>query len=368
MLSFFQKSWSAVLLGVLGTNISWAQNSQIRVSGQSYVEYGSDKTGLSDHASSGALCVVHQPNCGNVGHNGKDHFFPKSHPLPPGVTIERVDYIPFWPIGLSKTDRGGVGSTGSYGVDLAQPGQNGAFVDAHWQNACRDHWSGLPVAYQVSFVLSGPQAALDKVSKVNPSVPASTNPGFACSRKETPGPRPGEVAIESFTASWNNNTRNQGQTLVIPVGQKAILAWNVSYCGAGCSVRMQEYDGTVKSYIHTLVTPMLKTSNSLTVAPSSTVTTYVLAAYDDASTKDGVIESATITVQLTNSSAASCPGCQWWYFTLTSPPGFSTPECRPIAVYGTQATAAAEAQSTATNYKLKTITADQYFSDTGCGS
>jgi hypothetical protein len=355
---------SLAILGMCGAAVTSAQNGQIRISGEMYVDYGADKKGLSEHASSGALCVVHQPECGSVGHNGREHFFSsKSHPLPPGVTIQRIDYIPFWPIGLSKTDRGGIGSEGSYGVDLVRPGQHGSLVDVHWQNACQDQWRGLPVAYQISFILSGPQAGLDAVSKINASVPATVDPGFACSRKETPGPRPGELAIESFTASWNGQTWKAGQTLVIPVGTQATLNWDVEHCGAGCSIGIEKFRGTPNHYIGTAVRQNLSPQGSLVTAPTDTVTTYTMGAYDDASQKDGVIESATVTIQLTNQSTQTCQGCQWWFFTLTSPS-----DCIPIAAYGTQASAAAQAQSNATNYKLNNITADQYFSDTACPS
>src|SRR5580692_6363455 len=131
----------ALSLWTIATSFVFAQNAQIRISGESYFDFGSDRTGLSEYASSGALCVVHRPDCGDVGHNGKDHFFSKSNPLPAGVTITRVDYLPFWPIGLTKTDRGGVGSEGSYGVDLENAGSTTPPVSVHWQNACQSSGS-----------------------------------------------------------------------------------------------------------------------------------------------------------------------------------------------------------------------------------
>ena len=361
------KASKFVSLWALSFLLAGVLHAQIRISGEAYVDYGSDRTGLSEYASSGALCVVHRPDCGIVGHNGKDHFFSKSHPLPPGVTIQRVDYIPFWPIGLSKTDRGGIGSEGSYGVDLENSGPNQPPISVHWQNACQssgsNDWAHRPATYQISFILNGPQAALDQVSKVNPSVPASVDPGFACLRKDTPGPRPGEVAIENLSASWNGQSRKAGQTLVIPVGSQAVISWDVQFCGAGCAIGLEAINGTGANA--RWVKNNLMPQKSLQVMPQDTVTTYLMGASDNASRAAGITESAKVTVQLTNSSAATCTGCQWYYFQLTSPSG-STPECFTYAAYGTQASAEAAAKAQASNYTIKMITAQQYYD--GCSS
>jgi len=366
MRMFFQRT--LMVAGVLALTSSFSFGQQIRISGEGYVDYGSDKTGLSKYASSGALCVIHRPDCGTVGHNGKDHFFPKDHPLPPGVKIERVDYTPFWPIGLTKTDRGGIGSEGSYGVDLENPGPNVPPVSVEWQNACQssgsNDWAHLPATYQISFILSGPQAALDEVSKVNPSVPATVDPGFACLRADTPGPRPGEVAIESLTASWNGQTRKAGQTLVIPVGSKAVISWDVEFCGAGCSIGLEGNNGVPPNgFVLNNVPP----KHSITVTPPETTNTYVLGASDTASRSVNDYESAKVTVQLTNSSGTGCTSCQWYYFQLNSPSGAASAECFTYAAYATsESSAEAEAKAQATNYTVKPITAQQYYD--GCSA
>jgi hypothetical protein len=360
-----QRILTVVSLWTLSSTFSFAQ--QIRISGEAYVDYASDKTGLSEYASSGVLCVIHRPDCGTVGHNGKEHFFSKDHPLPPGVTIERVDYLPFWPIGLTTTDRGGIGSEGSYGVDLENPGSNALPVSVHWQNACQssgsNDWAHLPATYQISFVLSGPQAALDAVSKVNPSVPATVDPGLACLRADTPGPRPGEVAIESLTASWNGQTRKAGQTLVIPVGSQAVISWDVEFCGAGCQIGLEANNGAPPNgWVKNNVTP----KNSIKVMPQDTTTTYLMGASDTASRKVNDIESAKVTVQLTNNSGTPCTTCQWYYFQLNSPSGAANSECFTYAAYGTESAAEAEAKAQATNYTVKQITAQQYYA--GCSA
>ena len=349
-----------------------AQNPQIRISGEQYVEWASDGTGRSSYANSGVLCVVHRPDCGHVGHNGKDHFFSKKNPLPPGIKVDRVDYTPFWPIGLTKTDRGGIGSMGSYGVDLENPGNNTPPISVHWQNACQastsNDWEHLPATYQISFVLSGPQAALNQVSQKNASVPASVNPIIACRRADTPGPLPGGVAIESFTASWNGHTETAGKTLVIPVGSKATLAWNVANCGAGCKVNLAAVRGGTSA--PSLWAKPVATTGSMPVAPTDMATTYEIGASDTATLQyqPPDIESAKVNVQLTNSGTGpTCSGCQWFYFKLTSPAGAANAECFTFAAYApNEAAAKTEAQGQATNYTVTPITADQYYQ--GCGS
>jgi len=279
----------------------------------------------------------------------------------------RVDYLPFWPIGLTKTDRGGVGSEGSYGVDLENIGSTSPPVSVHWQNACQssgsNNWQKLPATYQISFILSGPQAALDEVSRVNPSVAAGVDPGFACQRKDTPGPRPGEVAIEKLTATWNGQTVGAGKTLVVPVGNKPTIAWSVANCGAGCEIGLEKFDGTVQGGDSLKVMNNLATTNSIQALATDTVTTYLMGASDAASRKVNDIESAQVTIQLTT-TGETCPGCQWYYYQLSSPSGSANPECFTYAAYGTPASTEAAAQGQATNYSVKQITEQQYY--TGC--
>jgi hypothetical protein len=161
--------WLAICasIALLGEPISNA--AQMMVPGDRYVTYGNDTTGLKSYVQSGALCVVHRPNCsGNpfvglfgVGHNGKDHFFPKDKPLPAGVRLVGVQYKMNWPAGLTKTDRGDIGSKGSYGASAdGQLQSKPPLFSVHWENSCQatnsKDWGNLPVTYQVFFVIDVP--------------------------------------------------------------------------------------------------------------------------------------------------------------------------------------------------------------------
>ena len=173
-------------LPMLAVRAVHAQTVTERISGASYVDFGKDRTGLNSYTSAGIMCVVHAPECGAVGHNGKDHYFPVT--LPNGVQLVRVDYKVFWPVGLNKTDRGGWGSSGSYGVDESQ--QNKApLVSMHWQNACEQpwppsgkNWSGLNATYQISFIVSHPQSVVLK----DPGVSANSPFLDVCSKGDQP--------------------------------------------------------------------------------------------------------------------------------------------------------------------------------------
>jgi len=142
-------------------------NGQQRISGADYVDFGKDKTGLTSYEKDGTLCVVHRPDCGAVGHNGKDHFFPVGKQLPTGVTLSGVQYKVFWPAGINHTDRGGLGSEGSYGASASQQfSATPPLYSVHWENACEGstsaNWSTLPITYQVSFVISVPRGVTVK--------------------------------------------------------------------------------------------------------------------------------------------------------------------------------------------------------------
>ena len=267
----------------------------------------------------------------------------------------------------AQTDRGGLGSEGSYGVDLEDPGSKTPPISVHWQNACQsstsNNWSKLPATYQISFVLAGPQSALDEVSRKNASVAPSVNPGPVCNRSDTPGPPPGQCAIECLTATWNGHTVGAGNTLVIPVGSKATVAWTTANCGAGAAIGLEAINGTGAAEIWTKNN--LAAQGSIGVAPTDDVTTYLMGASDTKSRSMNDIESAKVLIQLTTTGAATCSGCQWYYFQLNSPAG-SNPECFTYAAYGTLAQAQAEAQAQATNYTVKQITAEQYYA--GCSS
>jgi hypothetical protein len=161
--------WMAVITSITSTGVSPAQAVQMRIPGDVFVTYGKDQTGLRHYVNGGALCVVHRPGCsGNpfigmfgVGHNGKDHFFPKDKQLPAGVKLIGVQYKMYWPPGLTKTDRGDAGSKGSYGASADKQLQaKPPLYSVHWENACQRtnsaDWGNLPVTYQVFFIIDVP--------------------------------------------------------------------------------------------------------------------------------------------------------------------------------------------------------------------
>jgi hypothetical protein len=199
---------------------SRAQMVQDRISGEAYADWGKDATGLGHHASAGVVCVLHFPKCAgrtglvgfldpDRGHNGKDHFFPKDNPLPPGASISRVDFKAFWPdASITHTDRGGVGSGGSYGSSMSQQGKP-PFVSVHWENACEastggNDWSNLPVTYQISFIVSHPKDVALK-NAVDASLPFSdVCSGTDIPRKTPPQPTP-TAATGGVSGSYKFN-------------------------------------------------------------------------------------------------------------------------------------------------------------------
>jgi len=172
--------------------------------GNNFVDWANDTTGLKHYLSgSGAtMCVVHNPSCGSVGHNGKEHFFPKDHPLPAGVTLKGVMYTAYWPPGLTKTDRGGAGSEGAYGDDADASIQSTLpLFSVHWQNACQavpfaHDWRFQNNAYQVSFVIDVPNGVV-----VDGAVPLTAANGPVCSASDTPSGNPTSSVIGSGMAT-----------------------------------------------------------------------------------------------------------------------------------------------------------------------
>ena len=171
---------------ILSIQPAFAQTVTERISGASYVNFAKDRTGLSSYTRAGIMCVVHDPECGGGGHNGKDHFFPAK--LPDGVEIIRVDYKAFWPNGINHTDRGGWGSSGSYGEDESQQNKP-PLVSVHWQNACQSpyppsgkDWSKMKSTYQISFIVSHPKS----VVLTDPAVSADSPFPDVCSAADIP--------------------------------------------------------------------------------------------------------------------------------------------------------------------------------------
>jgi hypothetical protein len=195
-IAFTETNGAITVAGCVPSNGS-SSNTLQWVSGEKFVDWAKDGEGLNHYTVGGAMCVVHAPDCGVVGHNGKDHFFPTDKPLPAGVTVVGVAYMPFWPPNLHKTDRGSLGSAGSYGVDADSRLQKSApLFSVHWQNACQPtasgdytgDWSTLNNTYQVSFLISVPNGTF-----VDGAQPFSGIAGPICADSDKPpaGKAPG---------------------------------------------------------------------------------------------------------------------------------------------------------------------------------
>jgi hypothetical protein len=180
---------TALLTGsIVSPSAAYAQ--QQRISGEDFVEFGKDTTGLTHYTKSGTMCVVHRPDCGIVGHNGNDHFFPANMQLPKGVVLNGVQFKVFWPTGLTHTDRGGLGSKGSYGASADKQFQSKPpLYSVHWENACEastsNDWSTLPITYQVSFTVTVPAGVTLKNS-----VNVEPDSGDICNASDLPVPKP----------------------------------------------------------------------------------------------------------------------------------------------------------------------------------
>jgi len=177
-----------------------AQNQQ-RISGEDFADFGKDMTGLKHYTKNGAMCVVHRPNCGLVGHNGKDHFFPIDKQLPPGATLAAVEFKVFWPQGIDHTDRGGIGSEGSYGADADKHFESKPpLYSVSWQNACEAstgaNWSGLPITYQVSFTVNVPNGV-----KIDNAVSAEPASGDVCDVGDIPT-GPAQPQSTTLASGW----------------------------------------------------------------------------------------------------------------------------------------------------------------------
>jgi hypothetical protein len=188
----FTETNGAVAAAGCASNSAVSGNTLQWVSGDKFVDWAKDTAGLNHYTIGSAMCVVHAPGCGVVGHNGKDHFFPKDASLPAGVSVVGVAYMPFWPSNIHKTDRGSLGSAGSYGIDADLRIQKSApLFTVHWQNACQPtasgdytgDWSTLNDTYQVSFLISVPTGTF-----VDGAVPFTSIAGPVCADSDKPPP------------------------------------------------------------------------------------------------------------------------------------------------------------------------------------
>jgi hypothetical protein len=215
-----------------------AHADQVRIAGDQNVDFAKDTNGLDSYVANGTMCVVHKPGCSSNalkaivggGHNGKDHFFPKEKSLPAGVTLAGVQYHMYWPAGIDHTDRGGVGSKGSYGASADSHFQaKPPLYSVHWENACQAStsadWSTLPIAYQVSFILNVPAGV-----NVPGSVPYSPSDpiGLVCHAGDIPvamnplPPQPIAVYL-STKGTWfegSFGTTTSGKLLTISNGEQ----------------------------------------------------------------------------------------------------------------------------------------------------
>ena len=125
-----------------------------RIAGRQYIDFsrGDDKDAF--YAQNGYLCVIHNPGCGWWGNNGTDKFFAGIKALPPGCSIEKVEFVQFWPKEiLSVSGGGGIGGWGSYGAQM-KSAANSLPCEISWNNACQGVFDGKILYYRISFVIS----------------------------------------------------------------------------------------------------------------------------------------------------------------------------------------------------------------------
>lgn len=151
-----------------------------RISGSRFLELSHGEPNDGRNVRNGGMCVIHYVTCGSnpfaVGHDGVDVMFGASAPLPPGAQIQEAFFQPYWPQGLSAVDRGGLGSSGSYGAARAATPPPPA-VAVHWENACQGSYARLPIVYEVSFVVRATEGTDLGEDGLDPSlvrVPACT--------------------------------------------------------------------------------------------------------------------------------------------------------------------------------------------------
>ena len=123
-----------------------------RISGVNYLTFVKGDPSDTYTANDGYLCVTHNPGCRSwifsTGNDGVDKFFDNKHDLPPGCQVIGVDFVPYWPKGISS--RSSVGSGwGSYGATIS----GGGFYpyNVEWNNACHGDFDGKPLYYSISF-------------------------------------------------------------------------------------------------------------------------------------------------------------------------------------------------------------------------
>jgi hypothetical protein len=188
--------WILQVLNSLGM----APRHEVRIAGSSYFTLDKQDGGDSSAAGSGFLCVIHNPGCNTVfssGNDGKDAFFLRQI-LPPGATLEGIDFTQIKPAGLSTIDPGGINGYGSYGASVLPGLQDGAHpIYVKWNNACQGAHAGKNVAYQVSFRLSVIDGTEDTLNE--PVADMSQAPPACASDLANPPPQqaqctPGELS------------------------------------------------------------------------------------------------------------------------------------------------------------------------------
>jgi hypothetical protein len=123
-----------------------------RISGVTYLTFVKGDPSDSYAANDGYLCVTHNPGCGSwifsTGNDGVDKYFDSKHDLPPGCQVLGVDFIPYWPAGISSRPTVGSG-WGSYGAIIS----GGGFYpyNIEWNNSCHGDFDGKPLYYSISF-------------------------------------------------------------------------------------------------------------------------------------------------------------------------------------------------------------------------
>ena len=124
----------------------------VRIAGVTYANIKNKDSQDTSNTNSEWLYVFHNPGCGWWGNSATDKFF-NTKSLPPGASLEGVDYAEFWPNGINPSNAGGNGlGTGTYGATF----HSTPFPQVNWRNTCSWSFADKNVDYAISFRVAMP--------------------------------------------------------------------------------------------------------------------------------------------------------------------------------------------------------------------
>jgi hypothetical protein len=197
-----------------------------------------------------------------------------------------------------------------------------------------------------------------------PSSPCD-QPGFTLPGPVLTVPGPPVLKIASFSGSGVGTqiSATAPNPLDVPVGTSIKLSWNVTDCTAGCAIKLQGFE--LPNAVPFMQLTGLPASGSWTGPTRDTNDAYVLTATD--STDPSV--TAKLPVNLTIPAQTQCAGCQWFYFEIVSSPGSITSECKTLATYQLNLSAAqayVNGMYPSDSYTVTQITVADYWSMDTC--